>query len=549
MNRSPVRRDREEERGFALLIVFLLAATVAFALYQGMFRVAFESQRDKEELLIERGEQYQRAIQLYFAANKMFPAKIEDLENTNNKRYLRRRYIDPMTGKDDWRLIHVNGAGQLTDSLVKKPPAPPAASSSTQTIGGGPTSMASTGGVPVTGSANPFGAGFNAMTPPSANSAAPAPQAPNATVLPRPSDRIPGLTPPAPAVDPNDPSTWPPIALFPQTGNQPNGQPGQAGLQPGFLPAGAPFGQQIPGQQFQARSPSGQGFPGQTQFQPQPFQTQPFQTQTTPGQQFPGQQFAGQQFPGQQFPGQQFPGQQFPGQAAVPGTTVLNPQGNPVTVGPDGQLIPMTNAPGLTGNLQTGVNPTGFNQNGVTPAGPTPGGILPPGGTSPPPVGPFGLGGIPGVSGGNAGAPGGGGTQNAGLAAINNLLTMPSTSPNMPGTAPNMSAGGIAGVASPFKGSSIKVYKERSKYQEWEFIFELKNNATPGQQAPANPLQTGTNGLNPQSPSGQSNTNPLGFPQPGATPTNPSPFGLPQPGLGQSGLGQPGSSQPGFPQP
>ena len=65
---------------------------------------------------------------MYFVQFKKYPAKIEDLENTNNKRFLRRRYIDPMTGKDEWRLVHVNGMGQLTDSLVQKPPSPSGAS-------------------------------------------------------------------------------------------------------------------------------------------------------------------------------------------------------------------------------------------------------------------------------------------------------------------------------------------------------------------------------------------------------------------------------------
>src|ERR1700760_1750158 len=101
------------ERGFAMLIVFLLAAPVALMLYQQMPRVAFESEREKEQLLQDRGQQYVRAIQLYYTAFKKYPSKIEDLENTNNKRFLRRRYIDPMTGKDKWRLIHANAAGQL----------------------------------------------------------------------------------------------------------------------------------------------------------------------------------------------------------------------------------------------------------------------------------------------------------------------------------------------------------------------------------------------------------------------------------------------------
>ena len=46
-----------------LLIVFLMAAAVAFTLYQEMPRVGFETQRDKEQLLIERGEHGHEALQ------------------------------------------------------------------------------------------------------------------------------------------------------------------------------------------------------------------------------------------------------------------------------------------------------------------------------------------------------------------------------------------------------------------------------------------------------------------------------------------------------
>src|SRR5580704_15357479 len=118
---------KDGERGFALLLVFLMAAAVALVLYQQMPRVAFESEREKEQLLQDRGHEYVRAIQLYYIAFKKYPTKIEDLEKTNNKRFLRRRYIDPMTGKDEWRLIHVNNAGQLIDSAVQKPPGSPTA--------------------------------------------------------------------------------------------------------------------------------------------------------------------------------------------------------------------------------------------------------------------------------------------------------------------------------------------------------------------------------------------------------------------------------------
>src|SRR5579862_9019289 len=205
----PIARRRES--GFALLVIFLIAAAVAFTMYQELPRAAFESARDKEQLLMDRGNQYKRAIQVFYAVNKRYPAEIKDLENTAEKRYLRHRYIDPMTGKDEWRLIHVNAAGQLTDSAVQKPPAA-GTGANNNPLGGAPLSGGQPGtqlGGPLTGS-QPSGTD-SAGQPPE-------PQQVNAAVRQRPSDRT--LTqnqvlPQAssdPNYDPNnDPSKWGPI--------------------------------------------------------------------------------------------------------------------------------------------------------------------------------------------------------------------------------------------------------------------------------------------------------------------------------------------------
>ena len=98
MTRIPI--VRRQESGFALLVIFLIAAAMAFTMYQELPRAAFESARDKEQVLMDRGNQYKRAIQVFYAVNKRYPAEIKDLENTGNKRFLRRRYVDPMTGQD-----------------------------------------------------------------------------------------------------------------------------------------------------------------------------------------------------------------------------------------------------------------------------------------------------------------------------------------------------------------------------------------------------------------------------------------------------------------
>ncbi len=121
MQTKPVTRNGES--GFALLFVFALAGIAALMLYNELPRAVFESQRAKEELLVGRGQEYQRGIQLYYRKLRKYPSTMEDLEKANGIRFLRRRYVDPFSGKDDWRLVHINGSGQFSDSKVIKPPA------------------------------------------------------------------------------------------------------------------------------------------------------------------------------------------------------------------------------------------------------------------------------------------------------------------------------------------------------------------------------------------------------------------------------------------
>ena len=116
----PISPRRAGERGFVLLLVFAIAAGVAIMLYLEMPRIAFEHQRNKEAMLVDRGEQYKRALELYVKKYNKFPQTIDELEKPDNIRLLRRRYKDPMTGKDEWRLIHIDSSGQYVDSLVHK---------------------------------------------------------------------------------------------------------------------------------------------------------------------------------------------------------------------------------------------------------------------------------------------------------------------------------------------------------------------------------------------------------------------------------------------
>ena len=170
------RRPRQRhDAGWALLTVLFLSALMVVSLLRVLPRAAFETQRDREEDLMFRGKDYSRAIQLYFRKFRKFPARIEDLENTNQIRFLRRRWIDPMTGTDEWRFLHIGPAGVLVDSVLQAPPAvggaagPGGTPAPAGTVGG-PGSPAMLGAVGTTTGGQPasgFGQGSSGFGQPS----------------------------------------------------------------------------------------------------------------------------------------------------------------------------------------------------------------------------------------------------------------------------------------------------------------------------------------------------------------------------------------------
>ena len=97
---------RNGEDGYMLLAVVVLIALVLITLAIAAPMVATDLQRDKELESQRRANQYVRAIQLYYRKNHSYPPSIKALENTNNVRFLRQKYVDPLTGKSDWKLIH-----------------------------------------------------------------------------------------------------------------------------------------------------------------------------------------------------------------------------------------------------------------------------------------------------------------------------------------------------------------------------------------------------------------------------------------------------------
>ncbi len=95
-----------------LLILMFFVALLAFSMLAVLPRIAQEVKRDKEEEMMHRGTEYARAVKKYYKKFNKYPNSLEDLENTNNIRFLRRRYKDPMSKDGNWKLLHITDVQQ-----------------------------------------------------------------------------------------------------------------------------------------------------------------------------------------------------------------------------------------------------------------------------------------------------------------------------------------------------------------------------------------------------------------------------------------------------
>ncbi len=102
-NPPPIHRHNSSEDGFTLLGVMFMLFLFAIWLTVAVPEVAKSIQRDREIETMHRGEQYVRAIQLYYRKFGAYPPSMDALAKTSDIRFLRKKYIDPMTGKEDWK--------------------------------------------------------------------------------------------------------------------------------------------------------------------------------------------------------------------------------------------------------------------------------------------------------------------------------------------------------------------------------------------------------------------------------------------------------------
>jgi hypothetical protein len=410
---------------------------ISILLVRALPREAMSAQRVREERLIDRGQEYARAVKLYFRENKKYPQELDDLEDTNGIRYLRRRYKDPMTGEDEWRLIHVGTDGRFKDSLVYDTEDPEEMQNADGRMGAGGSGFGSQNQMAAARNPNARGGPMDANT--------------YQALYGTPPPAQPGVFQGAEAVRQQRESAAPDNPLAQQ-----NVQFGIEGMQG----AGDPNNPETAG-----LGPDGRPLPIEQQ--------QPTDLSNLPPGQVPME--AGQRQSQQVPPG-------YPTQPGMPGYGLPGSRG---AIASRNRQNPYAQQQ----QQQAGGQPAGFGMANVSPdAASVIGRLL----TTPRP---------------------------GGLAGIQGMQ-------QQQGAGQQMQAfqEGIAGVASKAEQFGVKVYKGKSNYNEWEFVYDYRQDAgmtgmPGGQQAMGN--------LNPNQP---------GVSAGGALTGNPGAF-QPIPGIGPQPVG------------
>ena len=114
-----VQSTLRNPRGFTYIGLLVILVIIGISLGAAGKYWQNVIQRDKEEELLFRGDQYKQAIDRYYGAvpgKPQYPRRIEDLLQDSRtpvtKRHLRRQYKDPITGEDFALILGVDPAGK-----------------------------------------------------------------------------------------------------------------------------------------------------------------------------------------------------------------------------------------------------------------------------------------------------------------------------------------------------------------------------------------------------------------------------------------------------
>lgn len=125
------RKCLAPSKGFTYIALLFAVVVMGVTLVLASEIWSTNRQREKEQELLFIGQQFREAIGRYYelspSGNKTYPASLEDLlqdpRSPNIRRYLRKIYVDPMTGKSEWGLVLSEKRGiRGVYSLSMEPP-------------------------------------------------------------------------------------------------------------------------------------------------------------------------------------------------------------------------------------------------------------------------------------------------------------------------------------------------------------------------------------------------------------------------------------------
>jgi type II secretory pathway pseudopilin PulG len=103
------------QRGYTYLTLLFAVAFMGAGLATASSLWHTAQMREKERELLYVGDQYKKAIKAYYEQGKTYPRELVQLLRDQRvqgvRRYLRKLYRDPMTGKAEWGLVKTPDGG------------------------------------------------------------------------------------------------------------------------------------------------------------------------------------------------------------------------------------------------------------------------------------------------------------------------------------------------------------------------------------------------------------------------------------------------------
>jgi type II secretory pathway pseudopilin PulG len=102
----PSRRiGTPSEEGYILVAVIFMLAILMISMTIAAPKIKQSIQRERELETMHRGKQYARGVKMYYKKFGTYPPNVDAMVKTNDIRFLRRKYVDPTTGKEDWKIV------------------------------------------------------------------------------------------------------------------------------------------------------------------------------------------------------------------------------------------------------------------------------------------------------------------------------------------------------------------------------------------------------------------------------------------------------------